>query len=68
MAWHRIDQLAPPLERPVLIRTAEDAEAQVAFLSRDGVWYSGGALVQNSTSVLGIIPTEWCEPQGEQRL
>ena len=68
MGWNRIDQVAPPIERPVLIRTADDAEAIVAFLSRDHVWYSGGALVQNSTNVLGAIPVEWCEPQGEKRL
>ena len=52
----------------MLIRTAEDAEGIVAFMSRDGIWYSGGALVQNSMNVLGVVPTEWCEPQGEKRL
>jgi hypothetical protein len=68
LSWNKIDQVAPPIGRPVLIRTAEDADTIVAFLSRDGVWYSGGALVQNSMNVLGVIPIEWCEPQGEQRL
>ena len=68
MAWNRIDHIAPPIERPVLIRSADDAEPSVAFLGRDGLWYSGGALVQNSMNILGVRPLEWCEPQGDDKL
>ena len=68
MAWSRIDEDSPPVGRPVLVRTVESGEPVVAFLSPEGVWYSGGALVQNSTTLLGATPTEWCEPDGEESL
>jgi hypothetical protein len=68
MAWQRVREVSPPIDRPVLIRTTEDEDPVIAFLTADNVWYSGGALVQNSVTVLGAIPTEWCEPDGEERL
>lgn len=68
MPWQRVREVSPPIDRPVLIRTTEDEDPVIAFLTADNVWYSGGALVQNSVTVLGAIPTEWCEPDGEERL
>lgn len=68
MAWQKIRESNPPMNRPVLIRTTDNEEPVIAFLSVNNVWYSGGALVQNSASVLGAIPTEWCEPDGEDLL
>ena len=68
MAWNRIDQVGPPIGRPVLVRTVEGEEAIVAFLGPDGIWYTGGALVQSSMTVLGATPTAWCEPEGEAGL
>ena len=68
MSWKRIDEVAPPIERPVLVRTVETDEPVIAFLSRDKVWYAGGALVQSSMSLLAATPTEWCEPDGEAAL
>jgi hypothetical protein len=68
MEWRRVEEAAAPIGRPVLVRTAEDTEPLVAFLSADGIWYAGGALVQNSTTLLGAAPTEWCEPDGVEQL
>jgi len=49
-------------------RTAENDTPVVAFLSPDEIWYAGGALVQNSMTLLGATPTEWCEPEGPETL
>ena len=68
MAWKRIDEVGPPVGRPVLVRTVEEEEASIAFLSPEGIWYAGGALVQSSMTVLGATPTEWCEPRGDAGL
>lgn len=68
MTWRSVEKAGLPINRPVLVRTAGDLEPIVAFLSAEGLWYSGGALVQNSTTLLGAIPTEWCEPEGSERL
>jgi len=68
MAWKRIDEVGPPAGRPVLVRTVEEEEASIAFLSPEGIWYAGGALVQSSMTVLGATPTEWCEPRGDAGL
>lgn len=64
MGWSKIGETVVPINRPVLVRTAEDDEPVVAFLSAEKIWYSGGALVQNSMTLLGATPMEWCEPQG----
>jgi hypothetical protein len=68
MAWQEVRDSSPPIDRPVLIRTTDSDEPVIAFLTADNVWYSGGALVQNSDTVLGAVPTQWCEPDGEERL
>lgn len=68
MGWRRVDEVAVPINRPVLVRTVEGDEPVVAFLSGEKIWYAGGALVQNSSTLLGATPTEWCEPQGEAQL
>jgi hypothetical protein len=68
VGWNKISRITPPIGRPVWVRTAEDDAAIVAFLAPDGVWYEGGALVQNSSSLLAATPLEWCEPQGDQSL
>ena len=68
MSWCKIDQARPPIGRPVLVRTVEDEKPTIAFLGPDGLWYSGGALVQSSTTLLGATPTDWCEPDGEAAL
>ena len=68
MKWSRIAQVDPPVGRPVLVRTAENDTPIVAFLSPDKIWYAGGALVQNSMTLLGATPTEWCEPEGPETL
>lgn len=68
MSWNRIDHVTPPVGRPVLVRTVEGDSPQVAFLTPEGIWYAGGALVQSSATILGATPTEWCEPQGEDKL
>jgi hypothetical protein len=68
MTWRRVEEARVPTGRPVLVRTAEDKEPIVAFLSAEGIWYAGGALVQNSTTLLGAAPTEWCEPDGAEQL
>jgi hypothetical protein len=68
MAWQKVRDASPPIDRPVLIRTTENDEPVIAFLTADNVWYSGGALVQNSATVLGAVPTQWCEPDGEESL
>ncbi|WP_419826820.1 hypothetical protein [Sphingomonas sp.] len=68
MAWDRIDSVAPPVGRPVLVRTLEAGEPIVAFLAPDGAWYEGGALVQSASMLLAAVPTEWCEPEGADRL
>ncbi len=68
MAWNRIDEVGPPVGRPVLVRTVEGEDATIAFLSPEGIWYAGGALVQSSMTVLGATPTEWCEPSGDAGL
>ena len=58
MGWSRIDQVRPPEGRPVLVRKVEGEDPVVAFLSGEMVWYAGGALVQNSSTLLGAVPTE----------
>ena len=68
MRWSKISETVVPINRPVLVRTAEDEEPVVAFLSAENIWYSGGALVQNSMTLLGATPMEWCEPQGQDSL
>lgn len=68
MPWSKVDTATIPVNTPVLVRTVEDAEPIVAFLSAERIWYAGGALVQNSSTLLGATPTEWCEPDGEDRL
>ena len=68
MTWRGVKEAGVPTGRPVLVRTAEGEEPIVAFLSAEGLWYSGGALVQNSTTLLGATPIEWCEPEGPERL
>ena len=68
MGWNQIDQVAPPVGRPVFVRTVEGDETIVAFLSPERIWYAGGALVQSSATLLGATPTEWCEPTGDASL
>lgn len=68
MVWSKVDEDGVPTNRPLLVRTAESEDAIVAFLSKDGLWYSGGALVQNSTTLLSRTPMEWCEPGGDGHL
>lgn len=68
MGWSKIDEVLPPMGRPILVRTIEGAEPTVAFLGNDGVWYAGGAMVQGSSTLLGATPVEWCEPGGDQAL
>jgi hypothetical protein len=68
MGWRRIDDASVPINRPVLVRTTANEKPVVAFLSANNVWFSGGALVQNSMTVLGKPPIEWCEPDGEESL
>lgn len=62
MAWNKVTEAGPPVGRPVLVRTKEGDGAVEAFLTQEGVWYSGGAMVQNSMTLLAATPTEWCEP------
>lgn len=68
MGWTRIDQIIPPIGRPILVRTVEGDQPIVAFLSQESIWYAGGALVQSSATLLGATPVEWCEPDGDMRL
>jgi hypothetical protein len=68
MAWQNVWEVDPPVARPVLVRTTGDEEPVIAFMSAEKIWYLGGALVQNSGTVLAANPTEWCEPDGEERL
>jgi len=68
MEWSRIAQVDPPVGRPVLVRTAENDAPVIAFLSPNKIWYAGGALLQNSMTLLGATPTEWCEPEGPETL
>lgn len=68
MGWSKIAQLAPPVGRPILVRTVEKDSPVVAFLSPDRIWYAGGALVQSSMTLLGATPIEWCEPDGAETL
>ena len=68
MSWQKIADAPPPVGRPVLVRTVETDQRTIAFLGPDGIWYEGGALVQSSATVLGATPTEWCEPEGEDKL
>ena len=68
MSWRKVEDGDVPRNRPVLVRTVEGDEPIAAFLSTDRIWYSGAALVQNSTTLLGATPIEWCEPSGEQTL
>jgi hypothetical protein len=68
MPWQKFDEATAPVDRPVLVRTTGHEKPVVAFQTTDQVWYSGGALVQNSMTVLGATPIEWCEPDGEERL
>jgi hypothetical protein len=68
MSWSKVDRSEVPINRPILVRTVESDEPIIAFLSAEKVWYSGGALVQNSTTLLAATPTEWCEPEGSHSL
>lgn len=68
MTWRRVEEAGVPIGRPLLVRTIEDEEPIVAFLSADGLWYAGGALVQNSMMLLAATPIAWCEPEGTERL
>ena len=68
MSWRTIAGSEVPTNRPVLVRTDASPDLIIAFLSTDGIWYSGGALVQNSSTLLGAAPTEWCEPKGDEQL
>ena len=68
MAWMEITSANPPIGRPVLVRTVETADPIVAFLSPERIWYSGGALVQASVTLLGATPLAWCEPEGDATL
>ncbi len=68
MSWKRIQDVSPPIGTPVLVRTVETDKPVIAFLSTDGVWYEGGALVATASTVLGATPTEWCEPRGDAAL
>jgi hypothetical protein len=68
MGWKRLVDVSPPVGRPLLIRTAENSDPVVAFLSADGIWYAGGALVQSAGTLLDATPLEWCEPSGRDTL
>jgi hypothetical protein len=68
MGWHKISKASPPTERPIMVRTAESEVPVVAFLSADGVWHIGGALVQTARTILAATPTESCEPSGDEAL
>lgn len=68
MSWHKLTELPPPVGRPLMVRTAETGAPLIAFLSADGVWHQGGALVQNASTVLAATPVEWCEPSGSDAL
>lgn len=68
MGWHKIDMVPPPVGRPILVRTAESSEPVIAFVSQEGVWYAGGALVQSVGTLLAATPVEWCEPEGNASL
>ena len=68
MGWNKVELVAPPIGRPVLVRTVETDAPVIAFLGPDTVWYAGGALVQSSATILGATPIEWCEPDGDDSL
>jgi hypothetical protein len=68
MSWHKIAEAPPPVERPLWVRTVEAEEPVFAFLSADGVWHEGGALVATAGTVLAAPPTQWCEPHGDAAL
>lgn len=68
MGWQKLVDAAPPTGRPLMTRSETAGEPIVAFLSTDGFWYAGGALVQSATTLLGTAPLEWCEPSGENSL
>jgi hypothetical protein len=68
MGWHNVDEVAPPIGRPVFVHTVEADGPVIAFLSPERIWYAGGALVQSSTTLLGGTPAQWCEPQGDDSL
>jgi hypothetical protein len=68
MGWQTLVDATPPVGRPLLVRIAESDEPVIAFLAADGVWYSGGALVQSAATLLGATPLAWCEPGGEDAL
>ena len=50
------------------MRTADDDQPIVAFLSPDEIWYTGSALIQSSMTLLGATPIAWCEPDGGDSL
>lgn len=68
MSWHKIAELPPPVGRPLMVKTAETDTPVIAFLSSEGVWHAGGALVQNASTMLAATPTAWCEPSGGDTL
>jgi hypothetical protein len=68
VGWQKISEVSPPVERPIMVRTAESGVPLVAFLTGDGVWHTGGALVQTAGTILAATPTEWCEPTGDEAL
>jgi hypothetical protein len=68
MGWQALADVTPPVGRPLLGRIAESDEPVVAFLAADGVWYSGGALVQSAGTLLSATPLAWREPGGEDAL
>jgi hypothetical protein len=68
MGWKRIDEVTPPIARPILVRTLAYAKPSVALPGNDGVWYAGGAIIISSSTQLGATPTEWCEPGIDQNI
>lgn len=68
MGWQKLADVAPPVGRPLLVRIEESEEPVVAFLSADGIWFAGGALVQSAGTLLNATPLEWCEPSGPDAL
>jgi hypothetical protein len=68
IGWQTLADATPPVARPLLVRIAESDEPVVAFLRADGVWYSGGALVQSARTLLSATPLAWREPGGVNAL
>ena len=48
MGWKTVADATPPVGRPLRVRVAESDVPVIAFLAADGLWYSGGALVQSA--------------------